>query len=241
MTQAYNPGTPAGRFESVLLELLAEGATQQAQLELAQELADFGEVISRFPPADEKVLHSLFKGGPEVGDLTGDRRVFVHLPHLRVKAQVLFPVLTFAYNWPREVLRLRVALFYRVVEQDKSELRAFGMRFETPECWDSDDDAVEYDPERVAGHHDMFHAQPLSELRLGDATTELPGLRWVNATQPSIPVSATDLSGLVVAMLVAVYGRKRVRQRYQAQKLQALKEAAIQVSGLQHPPRKAAA
>lgn len=239
MTPVYNPGSPAGRLEDTLRELIAEAVAERAALVDRQELADINRLVGIYPAADEYVLQQQFLAHRDTGDLTGDFDRFVHLPLVRTTSPVMYPVITFAYNWPRQVLRLRVALFYSVQSYGpRPRLRAFGVRFETPECWD-DDDADDEAPDDPAGDHDMFHAQPVRRLHHGHPRTELPGLRWLNAKQPSIPVSACDLSGLLLAMLVSVYGRRRIFERYQAGKLQALLKAASQVSGLPSPPARA--
>jgi len=235
VTPVHPPGSLPASLEDTLRELIAEAMAEHAALTDADELHDVATLVQRYLPADEQVLEQLFRGRPEAGDLL-DFGLFVHLPLVRLTTPAMFPVLTFAYDWPRHVLRLRVALFYRSSEDASlGQLRAFGMRFETPECWAGDWQPSE-DPEDVAGHHDMFHAQPIRDLRKGDSTSALPGLGWLNPTQPSIPVSATDASGLLLALLVSVYGRKGVRERYQQQKLRSLKAAAVQVSGLPNPP-----
>jgi len=237
VTPVYNRGSLQGNFEDTLRELIPEATAEHAALVDAQELADVGKLQQTFPAADERVLEQLFRGCSEVGDLTRDFNRFVHLPLVRTTNPVMYPVLTFAYDWPNQVLRMRTALFYSPpVEDPPPRLRAFGLRFETPESWVSNVEPASGDPDDLGGHHDMFHAQPVRRLHQGTAQTELPGLRWLNASQPSIPVSATDLSGLVLAMLVSIYGRKEIVKRYQAQQLQALRKAASQVSGLPAPP-----
>jgi hypothetical protein len=239
VTPVYNRGSLQGNFEDTLRELIPEAMAERAALVDRQELADSEKLFQRFAAADERVLDQLFHGRHEVGDLTGHFDRFVHLPLVRTTNSVMYPVLTFAYDWPRQVLRLRVALFYSPpVEEPRPRLRAFGLRFETPESWGGDAGTGPVDPDDPGGHHDMFHAQPVRRLHQGLPRTELPGLRWLNTTQPSIPISATDLSGLVLAMLVSIYGRKRIVKRYQAQQLQALKKAAAQVSGLPTPPER---
>jgi hypothetical protein len=222
-----------------MCELVEEAMTEHYKFQDEQELADWNKLVTTYPLATADALKKLFIGHPDVGDLTGDFECFAHLPPVRIKSQLVFPVVTFAYNWPRQVLRLRVGLFYRFIEEDgRSGLRALGMRFEPPECWDTDDDGRAADPEEEGGHHDMFHAQPIRGLRRDDPAFDLPGMEGVNPTQPSIPLSATDLTGLTVAMLVSIYGRRRVRERYGAQKLVTLKDAAVQVSGFPNPPAK---
>lgn len=241
MTPVYNRGSLQGNVEDTLRELIPEARAEHDALDDRQELADIGKLHQTYPAADERVLEQLFRGHGEVGDLTGDFDRFVHLPLVRTTNPVMYPVLTFAYDWPRQVLRLYVALFYSPrVEEPPPRLRALGLRFETPECWAGDTEAGPVDPNAPGGHHDMFHAQPVRRLHPGSSRTELPGLGWLNTTQPSIPVSATDLSGLVLAMLVSIYGRRRIAERYQAQQLRALKKAAAQVSGLPKPPERLA-
>ena len=240
MTPVYPPGSLQAGLEDALRELIPEAAAEHAALEDANELRDLETLINLYRPADEQTLVKLFRGRREVGDLKADYDLFVHLPLVRITRTVMFPVLSFAYNWPKQVLRLRVGLFYRSPDgSGSSDLRAFGVRFETPECWADDPDEPTDDPEALAGHHDMFHAQPIRELCRGDSSTALPGLDWLDSTQPSIPVSAKDIRGLVVVMLVSIYGRKQIRERYQARKLQSLRTAAEQVSGLPDPPERA--
>ena len=244
MTPVYNRGSLAGVVEDSLRELIAEGEAERSSLDGRTELADLGRLMQTFLPADQKMLEQLFRAHFHAGDLATNFGSFIHLPLVRDTTPTMYPVLTFAYDWPRQILRLRVALFYRsLADEPHRPLRAFGLRFETPECragtedgegTSEDTDASEEG--EVGGHHDMFHAQPVRRLHHGMPRTELPGLRWMNPTQPSIPVSAEDTSGLLLATLVSIYGRRRVVERQKSRKLQALSAAASQVSGFVKPP-----
>ena len=109
----------------------------------------------------------------------------------------MLPLVSVRFNFgtnPVE-LRIRVALFLlaQVSERRRDHL-AFGMRFETAEGHN--------------GMHNYPHMQLITEF--GSARIETP--QWLPQTQPALPLDVVQPAGLVIAMLVSLYGSKFTRQ-----------------------------
>jgi hypothetical protein len=150
------------------------------------------EASGKFTHCDERELERFFKENPEQGD-TSEMGKFVFLP--LVPKPRLLPVLNLAYDIPNDLAKLQVALF---TETDQPGIRAFGYRFEPPEG---------------PGRHDYWHAQPI--LRVGchdDSTIDLPGLEdgWRPTDTPAFPLDARSPIGLLVALMVSIYGLDEV-------------------------------
>ena len=92
---------------------------------------------------------------------------------------------------PHDKLRLRVGLFVRAADGSPA---ATGYRFETPEA-------------DAAHDHHLHHVQPIAALS-GPSGRRLPGLGLGGREQePTFPLPAQDATGLVVCLLIALYGR----------------------------------
>lgn len=71
-----------------------------------------------------------------------------------------------------------------------SDIHAIGMRFETAHG--------------NGGAHDFCHAQFVRSFR--NNQPDLPTPPWIPVTQPSIPIDAEDNIGLILCVLVSIYG-----------------------------------
>jgi hypothetical protein len=237
VTPVYPPGDVPGQVEDTLREL-ADGHDAARTTSFDRlELADLGQIAQNMPPAGARQLEQQFRSKRNRGDFGADVNGFLHLVPVRPGGgDVLYPVITFAYDWDRHVLRLRLALFKPVSSGGRRDLRAVGYRFETPECWESADDQAETNKDEHGGDHDFFHVQPICRLQKNLPRTQLPGLKWLNTTQPSFPVSASNGAGLLLVALIAIYGRDEIVRRQRASQLKALTSVARDLSWLQNRP-----
>jgi hypothetical protein len=145
----------------------------------------------------------------ERGDIS-EQKLFVHLECVRREGPIL-PVLSVAYNFTSEVLRLRVGLFFlRNDGSGNQQLCAIGYRFETPESLAHTSES-DINGSTMHGTHDYHHAQPITSLLpRGDGRLPDPGARWLPTSQPAFPLEAQDMIQLVACTLVAIYGRQYV-------------------------------
>jgi hypothetical protein len=219
----YSLGKAAGVIEHVLAELISRHA-RLLDSESGWDDPRFNKIGMLFPPATVEALAAQFMEHRDRGDFAFQRHGYIHLEPAHEGR--LYPVLTFAYDWTREVLRLRVALFTLFEDEEQEKLRAFGYRFETPECRDDDGTPAQHPGATMPGHHDFFHVQPIRHMHRSLPNTELPTVAWLNETQPSVPIAANDLPGLLLGTLISVYGGREVRERQQRQELKPLRNAA---------------
>ncbi len=170
------------------------------------ELDLMDHVARAFPVATESLLGRYLKANPDRGDVS-DWNIYLHLQLVR-KGGLMLPVLTFSYDFPREILRLRVGLFALRDSDGPRSPRAVGYRFETPESRTGSGDGQS----TGLGHHDYFHAQPIARLVQGKPKTQLPDSdrRWIPVAQPAFPLEAQNLLQLFACMLITIYGRKYV-------------------------------
>jgi hypothetical protein len=146
------------------------------------------EASSKFTRFEERHLELFFNENSNRGD-TSEAGKFVFLP--MVPNPRLLPVLSLAYDIPDDQAKLQVALF---TETNQRGVRAFGYRFEPPEG---------------PGRHNYWHAQPILQIRCHDETTiDLPGLEdgWRPIDTPAFPIDARSSIGLLVSLLVSIYG-----------------------------------
>jgi hypothetical protein len=152
------------------------------------------EASGKFTRVDERELERFFKEEkPDRGD-TSEMGKFDFLP-LVSKPRIL-PVLSLAYDTPNDIAKLQVALF----TETERGIRAFGYRFESPEG---------------PGQHNFWHAQPILQVRChGETTIDLPGLEdgWRPTNVPAFPLDARSSIGLLVSLLVSIYGIKELWQ-----------------------------
>jgi hypothetical protein len=160
-------------------------------------LPQFFDVVRQtYRPALRRDLEGVLTMEP--GYDTYRARAFVYLERVPRGLPVLWPVLAFEADRASQQLKVRVALFYE--EEDtvsgESQLRAIGWRFEPPE--DAD------------GAHSYYHAQPI--IAWERDSDYLPRYGSVNDNYPAFPLLAQDSISLLVAVLVALYGRVLTRE-----------------------------
>jgi len=99
------------------------------------------------------------------------------------------PVLSLKCDFDRQEpeVRLRVGLFLRDVDQ----IRAIGLRFESPE---GDDEGI----------HHYYHAQYITSFYEGAPLKGAPA--WLPVTQPAMTLEADGPVGLLLSLLVSLYG-----------------------------------
>lgn len=112
----------------------------------------------------------------------------------------MVPVLSIMYNFSgsKPVVRLRLALF---LLDENDTLKAIGYRFETPE---SNVEVGEKSP--VVGDHDYYHAQLINGFDKTTQRWQLPCELWLPTSWPAFPLDAEDPVGLIVCLLVSLYG-----------------------------------
>jgi hypothetical protein len=115
----------------------------------------------------------------------------------------MLPVLSFGYDFRRShpEFRLRLALFLLEEEEGKSELRAIGYRFESPEG---------------EGIHHYYHAQIINAFEKGSEQWRIPCPRWLPTKQPAFALDACSPVTLIASMLISIYGLGFVAELQQA-------------------------
>lgn len=115
----------------------------------------------------------------------------------------MLPVLSFGYDFRRShpEFRLRLALFLLEEEEGKSELRAIGYRFESPEG---------------EGIHHYYHAQIINAFEKGSEQWRIPCPRWLPTKQPAFALDACSPVTLIASMLISIYGLSFVAELQQA-------------------------
>ena len=122
-----------------------------------------------------------------------DHKKFLILEPVSIGGWML-PVLSFGYDFRRShpEFRLRLALFLLEEDEGKSELRAIGYRFESPEG---------------EGIHHYYHAQIINAFEKGNDKWRIPSPRWLPTKQPAFALDACSPVTLIACMLISIYGR----------------------------------
>ena len=158
----------------------------------AYEICD--DLYSSWTIATEKQIEALFSNS--IGHLP-NAKAFIYLRPVRQMTNWIVPVLTLSFDFEADLhyMRLRLMLFTK--DQRKNALQAIGFRFESPE---SEGD----------GLHNYYHAQIISLFDKDNALTAPPCPEWLPVTQPAFALDATSPLGLLVCMLVSLYGPEYV-------------------------------
>ena len=169
-----------------LLRQLAESAKDLDDSDAPPDLRLIYDCIRRdFPRCDEDAIDWLFRQQPVCGSSLKIGFIWLE-PTSTTPAAI--PVLAFEYSFDaRKKVCLRVGIF--VPGDDQYPVGAIGYRLETPEGGRS---------------HNFHHAQHIIDF--GPETRPLPCPRWIPTSQPALPISARDAVGLLVGLLVALYG-----------------------------------
>lgn len=106
----------------------------------------------------------------------------------------MIPVLSFGYDFRRShpEFRIRLALFLFEKSEGKTELRAIGYRFESPEG---------------EGNHHFYHAQLIRAFEKNNEQLRLPGPAWLPTKQPAFALDANSPGTLIACLLISIYGR----------------------------------
>jgi hypothetical protein len=124
---------------------------------------------------------------PDAADTSG----FVPLPPASGRVPMLHLKHGLEHNVP--ILRMTATL----IDWHIDEPVATAWRFESPEG---------------SGEHNYWHCQPVRELRGGkqiEALKKLP--EWYFVDSPTLPLLAKDADGLLISMLVSIYGLTELR------------------------------
>jgi hypothetical protein len=100
------------------------------------------------------------------------------------KGTVMMPLLRLKYDFGRHPPEVRLRLHLFLKHNDR--LKAFGFRYESPEG---------------SGMHHYYHAQIIKDVGPKDARSF-----WLPDDQPAFPIDTDNPIGLLVALLVSLYG-----------------------------------
>lgn len=157
-----------------------------------------------FSKISRSEIVNLFTGDPHDFSMYRDHRFVLLAPS--EKERNVLPAFSLACENEWRNFRLYLLLF----TFDSDSMVTLGFRFESPER----------PGQQLGGNHNFFHLQMLDQ----DTNTSIPLLTWMPIHQPSVPLGAKSWVGIVLAMLIAVYGAR------DATKL--LKEESISVPGI---------
>lgn len=143
-------------------------------------------------------------------------------PRTKLSRSWMVPLLTVScdFNSDFDHTRLRLMLFMK--DQQHNKLQAIGFRFESPE---SEGD----------GLHNYYHAQLISAFDKDGIITLPPCPVWLPVTQPAFALDATSPLGLLICMLVSLYGPEYVWDNIIAEHAAIIKSDLREISWLKRP------
>jgi hypothetical protein len=199
-------------FEQILVWLVERQGREAASYNRSERTL-VEAVAGDFPPfTSDLELRQLLKLAPRSGE-TSSQGSFLHLPLLSSHMRWL-PVLTTRYDYDRDAVSIQIVLFG--IDQ---ELRAVGLRFESPERWWSTSSAAraaEAIPPRP-GIHDFHHTQMIREVTTAAGrTVPIPAAAWTPVVQPSVPIDARTVPQLLITVVISLYGLRLVEELVQA-------------------------
>jgi hypothetical protein len=150
-------------------------------------------LVENYPPCNEATLSGLLPRSKPIRqlDLLG-HRYFVIMEPLTSRPIVPVASVSFDFTGQEPELRLRIGLFLHDNSQAPLALCSTGYRYETPES--------------VAGAHSFFHAQPIRSFHQG-GDFPLPNVApWLPLAEPTFPLDARNMVGLIVCVLISLYG-----------------------------------
>ncbi len=182
------------------------------QDDLGRDIDSFGESINamdwRFPRVSESIIDSA-RSSPKMG--ISRQHVLAYREGNR-SVQFVFRART---NTRGEVVAQIVTIFTAGDDRNKS-----AMRFETPSCY-------EFDASQSDGEHDFYHIQFCQSLRDKTETSFSLPLGFEDSW-PTIPLGIESSCELLWTALLAVFGRKNIKRRYNLAKLGGLSDSARQ-------------
>jgi len=164
---------------------------------VAQEfMPDVLEQVSwKYPPADEEKLDGILRNPG--GFNTYSARAFVYGPLIDRNTPALWPVMAFSAGYRFTNFRIRLALFFDPSPEEEEKHKAVAWRYEPPEG--------------DTGAHCYYHSQPISSWD-NNESGRLPVARPLNESHPAFPLMADDAPGLLVAMMVSLYGHESTKK-----------------------------
>lgn len=172
-----------------LIEQARDAATESDEVQFVR--ASVEDELIRHPPEVDEALNRLQHN--ETGDVG---------PLFLPATEHCVPVFKCSWGFAdaADVLKLRV-LLYRLPPHGAGDLLvAAGFRYETPD----------QDPEE---DHHLHHVQPIVSLD-GASGPPAAGVHvHTMVEQPTIPLPARNSTGLLVCLLMSLYGRRAVKDR----------------------------
>lgn len=151
------------------------------------------QVFERYMPSpvDAYTLNGLLRNGAELGLRDQGRFLFLQ----PIVDEMILPLLTLhtSDDW----VHFRAYVLLTMLDESEG-LQALAIRFETNEGSSQ--------ANGVIGSHDFCHAQLCRYIGAKRATTK----DWLPESQPSFPLDASDQVGLVLCMLMSLYGGRYV-------------------------------
>ncbi len=174
-------------FFQLLRDLVLREATWWREATIPKDLADVYEYLSRtLRKIDESEISTLLQRRPMKGSLL-DIDGFIFMKPSQTRAWAV-PVLSVEYELRRPLkVGLRLGVFLN--GDDRYRIAATGYRLESPEA---------------SPTHGYHHVQHIVEF--GNDRHPIPCPRWLPQTQPAFPIEARTPAGLVIALLVSIYG-----------------------------------
>ena len=174
------------------------------------------QVFERYMPSpvDARTLNGLLRNSVDLGLRDQGRFLFLE----PVVDEMILPLLTLhtSDDW----VHFRAYVLLAMLD-DSEEFRAIVIRFET------DEGALQADGE--IGSHDFCHAQLCRSIgNVRSASTA----SWLPESQPSFPLDADDQIGLVLCMLISLYGGRHVVRRLSTTSTRRLHEHRQKVRAL---------
>jgi len=178
-------------ISDILSKFLSNYEWSEGSLATLTQLVD-----EKYKPShvDAQVLTDLLSRSHELR--LREQRRFLFLEPL-VDEEIL-PLLTLETS--NQWVNFRAYVLLTMLDQF-DELQAIAIRFETDEGARTNG---------VRGAHDFCHAQLCRQI---EGATQATTPSWLPDSQPSLPLDAEDQIGLVLCMLTALYGGRRVVER----------------------------
>lgn len=174
------------------------------------------ELANHYDWLEEEELEHWFPRSAQALDIDFSRHhTVLYLPPLEKKNADFVPMLSLQcqLNDDKEFIRLRIMLFCLAKTHDNAEehLAGIGFRLESPSSTEYDADSpnefagqAEENDERD-GRHEFWHAQLMRSVGWGPAY-DCPS--WLPCDQPSFPLTAKSPAGLILSMLLTLYGKR---------------------------------
>ena len=153
----------------------------------------YESLITKYPPLNEAVFSRLLPTKKPMGTFDLLRhRYFIIMEPLTKRSIVPVASIAFDFEAASPAMGLRVGLFFFDQSGQAGLLCSAGYRFETPSG--------------STGIHAFFHAQPIRAFHQSGAFPLPMVASWLPLTDPTFPLDARNVVGLVVCLLISLYG-----------------------------------